>query len=86
MPRILIAGLFHETHTFLDGLTTLSDFQIRRGEELLASKGDASPLGGVLEFAADNHWHIIPGVDYRAQPSATAFLERSGSADPQRPL
>ena len=70
MPRILLAGLFHETHTFLDGLTTLSDFQIRRGEELLASKGDASPLGGVLEFAADNHWHIIPAVDYRAQPSA----------------
>ena len=75
MPRIFIAGLFHETHTFLDGLTTLSDFQIRRGEELLASTGDASPLGGVLEFAADNHWHIIPGVDYRAQPSATVADE-----------
>jgi len=75
MPRILLAGLFHETHTFLDGLTTLSDFQIRRGEELLASKGDASPLGGVLEFAADNHWHIIPAVDYRAQPSATVADE-----------
>jgi microcystin degradation protein MlrC len=75
MPRILLAGLFHETHTFLDGVTTLSDFQIRHGEELLASKGDASPLGGVLEFAADNHWHIIPGVDYRAQPSATVADE-----------
>lgn len=75
MPRILLAGLFHETHTFLDGVTTLSDFQIRHGEALLASKGDASPLGGVLEFAADNHWHIIPGVDYRAQPSATVADE-----------
>ena len=50
-PRVLIAGLFHETHTFLDGLTPLSDFQIRRGEELWASKGDSSPLGGVLELA-----------------------------------
>jgi microcystin degradation protein MlrC len=71
MPRILLAGLFHETHTFLDGLTTLTDFQIRRGEELLDCRGDASPLGGVLEFATDNHWHIVPAIDYRAQPSAT---------------
>ncbi|MBK8039137.1 MAG: M81 family metallopeptidase [Verrucomicrobiaceae bacterium] len=75
MPRILIAGLFHETHTFLDGLTSLEDFQIRRGEEMLACRGDASPLGGVLEFAAANHWHVMPSVDYRAQPSATVTDE-----------
>lgn len=75
MPRILIAGLFHETHTFLEGLTTLSDFQIRRGEEMLACRGDASPLGGVLEFAAANQWHMMPSVDYRAQPSATVADE-----------
>jgi microcystin degradation protein MlrC len=75
MPRILIAGLFHETHTFLDGLTPLADFQIRRGEEMLTSRGDASPLGGVLEFAAANAWHMMPSVDYRAQPSATVADE-----------
>ncbi len=75
MPRILIAGLFHETHTFLDGLTPLADFQIRRGEEMLACSGDASPLGGVLEFAATNAWHMMPSVDYRAQPSATVADE-----------
>ncbi|MBN8420591.1 MAG: M81 family metallopeptidase [Verrucomicrobia bacterium] len=68
--RILIAGLFHETHTFLDGLTPLSDFQIRRGEELWASKGDSSPLGGVLELADEFGWEMIPAADYRAQPSA----------------
>lgn len=71
MSRILLAGLFHETHTFLDGLTTLEDFQIRRGDEMLASKGDASPLGGVLELADEFGWQIIPAADYRAQPSAT---------------
>ncbi len=71
MPRILLAGLFHETHTFLDGLTALADFQIRRGDGMLACKGDASPLGGVLELAAEFGWHIIPTADYRAQPSAT---------------
>lgn len=69
--RILIAGLFHETHTFLDGLTPLSDFQIRRGEELWAFKGDSSPLGGVLELADEFGWEMIPAADYRAQPSVT---------------
>lgn len=71
MPRILIAGLFHETHTFLDGITPPSEFHIRRGAEMLACKGDASPLGGVLELADEFGWEIIPAADYRAQPSAT---------------
>lgn len=75
MPRILIAGLFHETHTFLDGLTTLADFQIRRGDDMLACKGDASPLGGVLELADEFGWQVIPTADYRAQPSATVADE-----------
>lgn len=71
MPRILIAGLFHETHTFLDGVTSPEDFQIRRGDEMLACKGDVSPLGGVLELADEFGWEMIPAADYRAQPSAT---------------
>lgn len=76
MPsRILIAGLFHETHTFLDGITPLSDFQVRRGDEMLNSKGDSSPLGGVLELADEFGWQIIPAADYRAQPSATVADE-----------
>ncbi len=70
MPRILIAGLFHETHTFLDGVTPLSDFQIRRGDDMLACKGDSSPLGGVLELADEFGWEMVPAADYRAQPSA----------------
>ena len=75
MPSILIAGLFHETHTFLDGVTPLSDFQIRRGDDMLACKGDSSPLGGVLELAAEFGWEMIPTADYRAQPSATVADE-----------
>ena len=73
--RILIAGLFHETHTFLDGLTPPADFQIRRGDELLTSKGDSSPLGGVLELADEFGWQMLPAADYRAQPSATVADE-----------
>ena len=71
MPkRVLIAGLFHETHTFLDGTTALSDFEVRRGEEMLRSEGDSSPLGGVLECAREFGWEIAPAVDFRAAPSA----------------
>jgi microcystin degradation protein MlrC len=68
--RILIAGLFHETHTFLDGTTGLRDFEVRRGEELLRCEGDSSPLGGVLECASGFGWEVIPTVDFRASPSA----------------
>ena len=75
MPRILLAGLFHETHTFLDGVTPLESFTIRRGHEMLDCKGDASPLGGVLEIADEFGWEIIPTADYRAQPSATVADE-----------
>jgi microcystin degradation protein MlrC len=69
--RIFIAGLFHETHTFVDGKTSLADFKTRRGGEMLACEGDASPLGGVLEYAKKQEWEIFPGIDYRATPSGT---------------
>lgn len=71
MPRILLAGLFHETHTFLEGLTDLKDFTLRHGDELWLSQGDASPLGGVLDLAQEFGWQVVPAVDYRAQPGAT---------------
>ncbi len=69
--RVLLAGLFHETHTFLEGLTPLGDFRIRRGKELLAARGDASPLSGVLDVAGTCEWQLRPTIDMRATPSAT---------------
>jgi microcystin degradation protein MlrC len=76
MPRrILLAGLFHETHTFLDGLTPFDAFAVRRGDELLAARGDGSPLCGVLEVAAECGWELLPAVDMRATPSATVADE-----------
>ena len=71
MPRILLAGIFHETHTFLEGTTGLEQFTIRIGDEILQARGDASPIGGVLELAAEFGWEVLPAADYRAQPSAT---------------
>lgn len=87
MPKIFVAGLFHETHTFLDSGTHLADFEIRCGSGLLSCQGDSSPMGGALEKFAGWNWEVVPGPDYRAVPSGTvddsvveqfwsAFLER----------
>ncbi|MBI5799242.1 MAG: M81 family metallopeptidase [Verrucomicrobia bacterium] len=73
--RVLFAGLFHETHTFLAGTTGLADFQVRLGDELLTSAGDASPLGGALESARGYGWTVLPTADFRASPSATVTDE-----------
>ena len=35
MKRVLIAGLYHETHTFVPGRTSLADFAVLRGPEML---------------------------------------------------
>lgn len=70
--RVLIAGLFHETHTFLEGLTPLADWEIRRGNELLEAEGDGSPLGGVLKVAREEGWQVLPTIDMRTAPSALA--------------
>ena len=71
MPkRVLFAGLFHETHTFLEGTTGLGDFTIVRDDELLRCAGDSSPMGGALECAQSFGWEVLPAVDYRASPGA----------------
>jgi microcystin degradation protein MlrC len=70
MKRVLLAGFFHETHTFLEGLTTLDDFAVLRGDALLAAEGDASPLAGALEVARACGWELVPTIDYRSTPSA----------------
>ena len=69
--RVLLAGLFHETHTFLTERTPWSAFSVRRGHEFFAARGDGSPLAGVLEIADERGWDVIPAIDARATPSGT---------------
>ena len=73
--RVLLAGLFHETHTFLDGITRLDRFTLRRGDELLSARDDGSPLSGVLQVADESGWEVVPTIDLRATPSATVSDE-----------
>lgn len=73
--RVLFAGLFHETNTFVEAPTPLAEFAVSRGEALLACAGDSSPMGGALATAAELGWTLLPGVDLRAMPSGTATDE-----------
>lgn len=68
-PRILLAGLFHETHSFTEDVTGLADFAIRRGDAVLARRGDGSTIDGFLEVAAAQGWTVVPVADYAALPS-----------------
>jgi microcystin degradation protein MlrC len=69
--RVLLAGLFHETHTFLEDTTPRAAFATRTGAEMLAAEGDGSPLGGALEIARERGWEVLPAIDMRATPSGT---------------
>ena len=69
--RILLAGLFHETHTFVSDVTGLDDFTVRRGEALFGHRGNGSTIDGFLEVADEKDWHVVPVVDYVAVPSGT---------------
>lgn len=73
--RVLFAGLFHETNTFVEAPTVLGDFVASKGDALLALAGDSSPMGGALAAAQAFGWHVIPSIDLRAMPSGTVTDE-----------
>lgn len=66
--RVLLAGLYHETHTFLEGQIGLPEFTVRRGDELRDACGDGSPMCGVWEVALDCQWDVLPVIDMRTKP------------------
>jgi microcystin degradation protein MlrC len=69
--RVLLAGLCHQTNTFVEGRTSLEDFEIFRGAELLRAVNDASPLSDVVEVAEESGWEVLPVLDMRAMPGTT---------------
>lgn len=71
MMRVLFAGLFHETHTFLPETTPLAKFEVLRGEEMFRRDGDGSNFDGFLSRATAHGWTVLPTADYQAFPSGT---------------
>ncbi|MDE0534190.1 MAG: M81 family metallopeptidase [Albidovulum sp.] len=69
MKRVLLAGLFHETHCFVDETTPIEAFTVARGRELLNYSGNGSTIDGFLEVADRKRWHVIPVCAYAATPS-----------------
>lgn len=70
-PRILLAGLFHETHSFVDDITGLDEFSILEGPALIGRRGDGSTIDGFLEVAEAQGWEVVAASDYNALPSGT---------------
>lgn len=68
LPIITLAGLFHETNTFAEGLSRLSDFTLMQGDELLAERGNVSPVGGFFEVADAHACKLRPVIALRAFP------------------
>lgn len=69
--RILLAGLFHETHSFLSNKTSLEEFEILQGSSILQATQDTSPLAGVLQAAEALNWMILPALHMNAMPGGT---------------
>ncbi len=73
--RILVAGLFHETNTFVEDTTGLEAFEWVEGPDLLAMRDDGSPTAGVIRTGELYDWEILPAIDCRAMPSGTVSRE-----------
>lgn len=67
--RIMLIGIFHETHCFVPSRTEIGDFRTRRGAEVLAMQGDGSQIDGFLEVAARQGWDVVPVCAWAATPS-----------------
>ncbi len=75
MPRVFIAGIFHETHSFSGDTTGLESFVIHRDAQILARRGDASQPDGFLAVAEREGWEVVPGVVYTG--GADAMVEHA---------
>jgi microcystin degradation protein MlrC len=66
---VFLASLFHETHSFVDEITSWDSMKFRRGSELLARAGDGSTVDGFLGVAKEQGWQVMAGTEMAATPS-----------------
>jgi len=70
-PQVFCAGLFHETHSFLEERTRVEDFRACGfgGSESLALPG--SPMAGAIRIFSDAGFGVREGPYWLAMPSGT---------------
>jgi len=69
MTRVLLAGLFHETHCFVNDITGLRDFTVARGADVMNHRDTGSTICGFIEVAEREGWDVVPACAYAATPS-----------------
>lgn len=75
MKRVLLAGIYHETHNFVEEITGLDRFTVLKGAQMLDRRGDGSMIDGFLEVAHAKQWQVVPTTYYAATPSGTVSDE-----------
>lgn len=75
LARVAIGGILHETHTFMEGGTTLADFAAQSlyfGEDLLSSmRASRTGIGGMIDGATELGWQLLPTLYAAAMPAGT---------------
>ena len=69
--RVLFGGIYHETHTFIPGLTTRRNVDWVEGDRILDARGSSSPQAGAIAVADECGWQLIPILDARAGAGPT---------------
>ncbi len=81
--KVFLAGLFHESHSFLSGVTQEVDFTTFQGEDLVVKNRDnGSPISAVLQYAHSKAWEVIPSLYSHAMPGPIveqSFLDKTFS-------
>jgi microcystin degradation protein MlrC len=75
MTNVLLAGLMHETHCFINERTGIDGFVIHRDQALLDRLSDGSQVDGFLTVAAREGWKVIPTVAYTG--GATGLVDHA---------
>lgn len=77
--RVFLAGLYHETHTFLSNKTGMDIFRsmiFRTGSDVVTeSRGSLSPSDGVIEVADAEGWELVPSIQISGGASGMVTQE-----------
>ena len=74
--RLLVGGVFHESNTFCPQKTTIENFALVRGEEMISEfKGSSSFIRGVIDAAEELGVQLYPAIYAAAYPYGTVEEE-----------